>query len=104
MRSPEMKLPSSIQLYIEEIREYAREYGLDFFETVFEVATIRVSVQDVRTWASETGTLTDFSADNLDLHEAWAEVGFDRARLKRGLAFFWLGASRPTGSRTTAFA
>ncbi len=37
MRGPEICLPSSIQRNIEEIRECALEYGLDFFETIFEV-------------------------------------------------------------------
>ncbi|MBW2306238.1 MAG: SpoVR family protein [Deltaproteobacteria bacterium] len=37
MRGPEIQVPSNIQQYIEEILEYARDYGLDSFETIFEV-------------------------------------------------------------------
>lgn len=32
----------------------------------------KVTVQDVRTWGTEVDTLKDFTADALDMHEAWA--------------------------------
>lgn len=34
-----------------------------------------VQLQDVRVWGEERGTLADFSADGLDLHQGWVEVG-----------------------------
>lgn len=39
-----------------------------------------LELQDVRMWGEETSTLSDFSADGLDLHQAWAE-----ARCPRGI-------------------
>ncbi len=33
-----------------------------------------VQIQDVRLWGEEGGTLNDFSADNLDLHQGWLEI------------------------------
>jgi len=33
--------------------------------------TAFAQLQDVRVWGTETNTLTDFSADGLDLHQAW---------------------------------
>lgn len=33
-----------------------------------------VQIQDVRLWGEETSTLADFSADALDLHQAWVEL------------------------------
>jgi len=42
-------------------------------------------VQDVRTWGEEGDTLRDFSADGLDMHQAYGEVGFgDDVRLRFG--------------------
>ena len=34
-----------------------------------------IQVQDVRLWGEETNTLTDFRADNFDLHQGYIEVG-----------------------------
>lgn len=34
-----------------------------------------VQLQDVRFWGEETSTLGDFSADGLDLHQGWTELG-----------------------------
>lgn len=46
-----------------------------------------VQFQDVRIFGEETGTLTDYSADHLDLHQGYLEVatenGDDRARVGR---------------------
>ena len=39
-------------------------------------AAVRVSVQDVREWGSETDSLGDFAADALDVHEAWGQFSF----------------------------
>ena len=36
--------------------------------------TVFVQLQDVRLWGEEANTLGDFSADNLDLHQAYVEV------------------------------
>lgn len=54
----------------------------------------RLVLQDVRDWASETGSAADFTADGLDAHEGWLqygketfvrvgrqEIGFDEERL-----------------------
>lgn len=47
-----------------------------------------VQLQDVRIWGEETSTLGDFSADALDLHQGWIELGdgdggFQGARVGR---------------------
>lgn len=34
-----------------------------------------IQIQDVRLWGSESGTLTDFSADGLDIHQAYIDLG-----------------------------
>ena len=34
-----------------------------------------VQVQDIRTWGEETNTLTDYSGNGIDFHQAYAEVG-----------------------------
>ena len=34
-----------------------------------------LQLQDVRLWGEETGTLSDFRADNFDLHQGYIEVG-----------------------------
>ena len=36
--------------------------------------TIFLQVQDVRLWGEETNTLTDFNADNFDLHQGYIDV------------------------------
>lgn len=41
--------------------------------------------QDVRTWGEESNTLGDFSADGLDMHQAFADLGFgEDIRLRFG--------------------
>ncbi len=40
-----------------------------------------VQIQDVRIFGEETGTLTDYSADHLDLHQGWVQVGADDGTL-----------------------
>lgn len=67
-------------------------------DTELDVAKIRVSIQDIRTWASELGTLSDFSADNIDLHEAWAEVGPDWLKLRVGRQEIALNEQRLIGA------
>ncbi len=47
-----------------------------------------VQLQDVRLWGEETSSLGDFSADGLDLHQGWVELGdrtgaFRAARIGR---------------------
>ena len=37
----------------------------------------KLSIQDVRAWASESGTLSDASGDMIDFHEAYIEMGSD---------------------------
>lgn len=39
-----------------------------------------VQFQDVRIWGEETSTLADFSADNLDLHQGYVQLGFGEDR------------------------
>lgn len=36
---------------------------------------LHVQIQDVRLWGEEGNTLGDFSADNLDLHQGYVEIG-----------------------------
>ena len=40
-----------------------------------------VQLQDVRIFGEESNTLSDFRADNLDLHQGWVQVGRDDAGL-----------------------
>lgn len=47
-----------------------------------------VQFQDVRVFGEERGTLSDFSADNLDLHQGWVEFGHE------GLSHLWVRAGR----------
>lgn len=46
-------------------------------------------LQDVRRWGEETGTLGDFAADGLDMHQAWAEV-----RLRVCIGELWARGGR----------
>ena len=48
---------------------------------LLESYSLKIALQDVRAWGEETSTLSDYSADGLDMHEAWAE-----ARCPLGLA------------------
>ena len=73
-------------------------------------STVRVvaELQDVRTWGEERSTLTDFSADNLDLHQGffdltlserwsarigWQEIAFGGERLMGAVAWTQQGRS-----------
>ncbi len=50
-----------------------------------DVLTVRAVAQDVRLWGEEANTLTDFNADNFDMHIATAAVEMaDRATLTVG--------------------
>ncbi len=58
-------------------------------------------IQDVRLWGEETSTLTDFSADNLDLHQGYLEVSWGadvnlRARVGRQVTAY--GGERLIGA------
>jgi hypothetical protein len=60
-----------------------------------------VQLQDVRFWGEETSTLTDFRADNFDVHQAYVEIaspetGRLRARVGRQEAVF--GGQRLIGA------
>ena len=41
---------------------------------IFDWMSMMVQLQDVRRWGEETNTLSDYSADGFDVHQAWAEV------------------------------
>lgn len=41
-----------------------------------------VQLQDVRLWGEETSTLTDFRADNFDIHQAYIELAPERAEFR----------------------
>jgi len=56
-----------------------------------KVASVMVQLQDVRTWGSEVnaanggeGTLFDYAADGLDLHQAYGQLRFGDVRLRVG--------------------
>ncbi|MBJ79990.1 MAG: hypothetical protein CMH60_01605 [Myxococcales bacterium] len=53
----------------------------------------KLSIQDVRAWGSETGTLTDASGDMIDFHEAYIEMGSD-TKLRVGRQEFSLDEGR----------
>lgn len=56
-------------------------------------------IQDVRMWGEETSTLGDFSADRLDLHQAWIELGRPTAAtLRIGRQEARYGAERLIGA------
>ncbi|MGD2069906.1 MAG: alginate export family protein, partial [Gemmatimonadota bacterium] len=59
-----------------------------------------VQVQDVRLFGEEASTLTDFSADALDVHQAWVEIGAaaDLAGLRVGRQEVWYGGHRLIGT------
>ncbi len=56
-----------------------------------------VVVQDVRVWATESGTLTDFSAAGLDMHQAWLQLG-DKDRVRVGRQELKLDGERLVGA------
>ncbi len=52
---------------------------------LFNRVKLFLQVQDVRLWGTETNTLGDYSADNFDLHQGWAEIKIvDALKLKAG--------------------
>ncbi|MFC1610493.1 alginate export family protein [Myxococcota bacterium] len=55
------------------------------------------SIQDVRVWAGESHTLTDFSAEGLDAHEGWAQIG-ERTMLRVGRQEIFLDEHRLIGT------
>ena len=56
-------------------------------------------IQDVRLWGSELNTLSDGSADMLDLHQAWIEIGAaERTTLRVGRQEARYGAERLIGA------
>lgn len=59
-----------------------------------------VQVQDVRFFGEETNTLTDFRADNFDLHQGWVQVGTDESlgRLRVGRQEVAFGGERLIGA------
>ncbi len=44
----------------------------------------KMSIQDIRTWATEGSTLGDASAETLDFHEAWAQYAGEKYTLRVG--------------------
>ena len=67
----------------------ALEGGVGFF----------VQVQDVRLFGEETGTLTDFSGDNIDFHQAYLDLRSDHGiRFRAGRQELALGGERLIGS------
>ncbi|NIQ59248.1 MAG: hypothetical protein GWN71_39575, partial [Gammaproteobacteria bacterium] len=40
-----------------------------------DAVTAFIQLQDVRVFGEEDGTLSDYSADGLDLHQGWVELG-----------------------------
>ncbi len=60
-----------------------------------------IQLQDVRLWGEETGTASDFSADNFDLHQGWLTVsrlGGSNAWLRVGRQESPLGNERLVGT------
>ena len=60
-----------------------------------------VQLQDVRLWGEEENTLTDFRADNLDLHQGYLELrssGSERLSLRLGRQELNLGEQRLIGA------
>ena len=60
-----------------------------------------VQLQDVRFWGEETNTLSDFNADNLDLHQGFVEIGRfadARAAVRIGRQEINLGGQRLIGA------
>ena len=63
--------------------------------------TAFVQLQDVRVFGEETGTLSDYDADGLDLHQGWAELGdaeADRWTLRIGRQEAAYGGERLVGA------
>lgn len=48
----------------------------DFLAAMERGVSVFVQLQDVRIWGEETNTLSDFSADQLDLHQGYVRVVF----------------------------
>ena len=47
-----------------------------FLASLERAVNVFVQLQDVRLWGEESSTLGDFSADNLDLHQGYLQLGF----------------------------
>ncbi len=62
-----------------------------------DVAKLFVQVQDVRFWGGETNTLTDFTADAFDLHQAYVDLGTSTV-LRVGRQEASLGGQRLVGA------
>ena len=63
--------------------------------------SVFVQLQDVRIFGEESGTLTDYSADGLDLHQGWVELGdaeADRWSLRVGRQEAAYGGERLVGA------
>lgn len=61
---------------------------LDLTARLAPTARAFVQLQDVRFWGEELGTLADFRADGLDLHQGWVEFGTE------GASTLWVRAGR----------
>jgi hypothetical protein len=55
-------------------------------------------LQDARAWGSESNTLTDASADYLDMHQVYAELGTDRIAARLGRQEVALADERLVGA------
>ena len=67
--------------------------------TLSPVTRAFAQIQDVRLWGSELNTLNDASADMLDLHQAWLEIGrADATNLRVGRQEARYGAERLIGA------
>ncbi len=64
--------------------------------------SVKVQFQDVRLWGEEANTLGDFNADNLDLHQGYAELGAlggGKSSLRVGRQEIGLGGTAPDRHR-----
>jgi len=62
---------------------------------------VLVELQDVRLWGEETNTLSDFRADNLDLHQGYfelRELGWDALSARAGRQSVKMGNERLIGA------
>ena len=48
---------------------------LDLLASMDDNLSAFIQIQDVRLWGSEANTLTDFSANGLDVHQAYIDLG-----------------------------
>lgn len=61
-------------------------------------AAVLVQIQDVRLWGEELSTTADFSADALDVHQAWLTLGSDSTWLRVGRQELSFGDERLVGA------